>query len=64
MAPKIIGGVHAPSPVGDMGMVEMTQALNLEDVSFEQVSPVVSRYIWPMLCIFQFIELCMFVCCR
>ena len=38
MAPKIIGGVHAPSPVGDMGMVEMTQALNLEDVSFEQVS--------------------------
>lgn len=37
VAPKIIGGATAPSPVGDMGMVEMTQALNLTDVSFEQV---------------------------
>lgn len=37
IAPKIIGGITAPSPVGDMGMVEMTQALNLTDVSFEQV---------------------------
>lgn len=39
VAPKIIGGVAAPSPVGDMGTVEMTQALNLADVSFEQIGP-------------------------
>lgn len=38
VAPKIIGGVTAPTPVGELGMVEMTQALNLVDVSFEQVS--------------------------
>lgn len=37
MAPKIIGGVKAPSPVGELGMVQMSQALNLVDVSFEQV---------------------------
>lgn len=39
VAPKIIGGVNAPSPVGDLGMVQMSQALNLIDVSYEQVSP-------------------------
>lgn len=37
VAPKIIGGVLAPSPVGELGMVEMTQALNLSDVEFEKV---------------------------
>lgn len=37
MAPKIIGGSNAPSPVGELGMVQMSQALNLVDVSFEQV---------------------------
>lgn len=36
VAPKIIGGVLAPSPVGELGMVEMTQALNLSDVNFEK----------------------------
>ncbi|KAF5175084.1 Riboflavin biosynthesis protein ribd [Thalictrum thalictroides] len=36
VAPKIIGGANAPSPVGELGMVEMSQALNLIDVSFEQ----------------------------
>lgn len=36
VAPKIIGGVNAPSPVGELGMVEMSQALNLLDVSYEQ----------------------------
>ncbi|CAI5969373.1 unnamed protein product [Closterium sp. NIES-64] len=35
VAPKIIGGVTAPSPVGDLGFVEMTQALELADVSTE-----------------------------
>lgn len=37
VAPKIIGGKNAPTPVGELGMVEMPQALNLMDVSFEQV---------------------------
>ena len=37
VAPKIIGGVTAPSPIGELGMVEMTQALDIIDVSFEQV---------------------------
>ncbi|GAB2287143.1 hypothetical protein Dimus_021529 [Dionaea muscipula] len=39
VAPKIIGGKHAPSPVGELGMVEMTQALNLLDVCYDQVGP-------------------------
>lgn len=38
VAPKIIGGRNAPSPVGELGMVEMTQALNLNDVCYEQVA--------------------------
>lgn len=37
VAPKIIGGKNAPSPVGELGMVEMTQALVLNDVCYEQV---------------------------
>lgn len=37
VAPKIIGGAKAPSPVGELGMVQMSQALKLSDVSFEQV---------------------------
>lgn len=37
MAPKIIGGARAPSPVGELGMIQMSQALNLIDVSYEQV---------------------------
>lgn len=50
VAPKIIGGVTAPSPVGDMGMVEMTQALNLADVSFEQIGPdmLITGYLQPI----------------
>ncbi|GAB4855863.1 hypothetical protein Ancab_024502 [Ancistrocladus abbreviatus] len=36
VAPKIIGGKRAPSLVGELKMVEMTQALNLLDVCFEQ----------------------------
>ena len=38
VAPKIIGGITAPSPVGELGFVEMTQAMNLSDVSYETVS--------------------------
>jgi diaminohydroxyphosphoribosylaminopyrimidine deaminase / 5-amino-6-(5-phosphoribosylamino)uracil reductase len=37
-APKIIGGLNAPTPVGELGMSQMTQAINLIDVSYEQVN--------------------------
>ncbi|WVZ75425.1 hypothetical protein U9M48_023476 [Paspalum notatum var. saurae] len=35
-APKIIGGLNAPTPVGELGLSQMTQAINLMDVSYEQ----------------------------
>jgi diaminohydroxyphosphoribosylaminopyrimidine deaminase/5-amino-6-(5-phosphoribosylamino)uracil reductase len=37
IAPKIIGGTTAPSPVGDLGFTQMTQALPLERVSWQPV---------------------------
>ena len=37
IAPKIIGGKDAPSPVGDLGLTKMTQALGLARVKFSQV---------------------------
>ncbi|KAK9852810.1 hypothetical protein WJX84_003994 [Apatococcus fuscideae] len=37
IAPKIIGGVKAPSPVGELGNVEMTQALVLSDTHWEAI---------------------------
>ncbi|CAG9463316.1 unnamed protein product [Pedinophyceae sp. YPF-701] len=39
VAPKIIGGDRAPTPCGDMGFVEMTQALHLVDTEWGQVGP-------------------------
>lgn len=39
IAPKIIGGEQAPSPVGDLGLTQMTQALPLERVTWEAVGP-------------------------
>lgn len=33
IAPKIIGGETAPSPVGDLGFAKMTEALTLEQIS-------------------------------
>ncbi|KAL3838545.1 hypothetical protein ACJIZ3_023136 [Penstemon smallii] len=50
VAPKIIGGKNAPSPVGELGMVEMTQALELIDVHYEQVGPdmLVSGFLQPV----------------
>ncbi|XP_039118666.1 riboflavin biosynthesis protein PYRR, chloroplastic isoform X3 [Dioscorea cayenensis subsp. rotundata] len=50
VAPKIIGGENAPSPVGELGNVEMTQAIDLIDVSYEQIGPdiLVSGYIKPI----------------
>lgn len=37
IAPKIIGGSSAPSPVGDLGFTIMTEALTLERVSWRTV---------------------------
>ncbi|MEM8779963.1 MAG: bifunctional diaminohydroxyphosphoribosylaminopyrimidine deaminase/5-amino-6-(5-phosphoribosylamino)uracil reductase RibD [Cyanobacteria bacterium P01_G01_bin.49] len=37
IAPKIIGGVSAASPVGSLGLEKMTDALILKEVSFRQV---------------------------
>lgn len=37
IAPKIIGGEIAPTPVGDLGLVKMTDALKLERVKIEQI---------------------------
>jgi diaminohydroxyphosphoribosylaminopyrimidine deaminase/5-amino-6-(5-phosphoribosylamino)uracil reductase len=39
VAPKIIGGVNAPSPVGDLGFEQMTQALSLERVTWQMIEP-------------------------
>ncbi|HEY9671903.1 MAG TPA: bifunctional diaminohydroxyphosphoribosylaminopyrimidine deaminase/5-amino-6-(5-phosphoribosylamino)uracil reductase RibD [Waterburya sp.] len=39
IAPKIVGGKLAPSPVGDLGLAEMTDALTLERVSLRQLGP-------------------------
>ncbi|KAL1813368.1 riboflavin biosynthesis protein PYRR, chloroplastic [Daucus carota subsp. sativus] len=50
VAPKIIGGKNAPSPVGELGMVEMTQALELSDVCYEQIGPdmLISGFLQPV----------------
>lgn len=50
VAPKIIGGKNAPSPVGELGMVEMSQALELNDVHYEQIGPdmLVSGFLHPV----------------
>lgn len=37
IAPKIIGGAAAPTPVGDLGLTQMTEALRLEEVSWRAV---------------------------
>jgi diaminohydroxyphosphoribosylaminopyrimidine deaminase/5-amino-6-(5-phosphoribosylamino)uracil reductase len=37
IAPKIVGGISSPSPVGDLGFAEMTQALSLERVSWRSI---------------------------
>jgi diaminohydroxyphosphoribosylaminopyrimidine deaminase / 5-amino-6-(5-phosphoribosylamino)uracil reductase len=37
IAPKIVGGVVAPSPVGDMHIRSMSDALVLERVSYQQI---------------------------
>ena len=37
IAPKIVGGKIAPSPVGDLGLATMTDALTLERVNWRQL---------------------------
>ena len=37
IAPKIVGGKFAPSPVGDLGLATMTDALKLERVTWRQL---------------------------
>jgi diaminohydroxyphosphoribosylaminopyrimidine deaminase / 5-amino-6-(5-phosphoribosylamino)uracil reductase len=37
IAPKIVGGIAAPSPVGDLGIRSMSEALVLERVSYQQI---------------------------
>jgi diaminohydroxyphosphoribosylaminopyrimidine deaminase/5-amino-6-(5-phosphoribosylamino)uracil reductase len=37
IAPKIIGGDYAPTPVGDLGLTNMTEALALERVTWRIV---------------------------
>jgi diaminohydroxyphosphoribosylaminopyrimidine deaminase/5-amino-6-(5-phosphoribosylamino)uracil reductase len=37
IAPKIIGGHAAPSPVGELGLQLMSEALQLEKVAFRMV---------------------------
>nr|RNJ68925.1 MAG: bifunctional diaminohydroxyphosphoribosylaminopyrimidine deaminase/5-amino-6-(5-phosphoribosylamino)uracil reductase RibD [Leptolyngbya sp. IPPAS B-1204] len=39
IAPKIIGGTNAPSPVNDLGFNRMTQALQLKNVRWRSIGP-------------------------
>ncbi len=37
IAPKIIGGVTAPGPIGELGLTQMNEALILEQMNWEQL---------------------------
>ncbi len=37
IAPKIIGGYNAPSPIGDLGLTKMTDALSLERIHLQSI---------------------------
>jgi diaminohydroxyphosphoribosylaminopyrimidine deaminase / 5-amino-6-(5-phosphoribosylamino)uracil reductase len=39
VAPKLIGGANAPSPIGDLGLRQMTEALLLERVQWRCLGP-------------------------
>ncbi|KAA0038249.1 hypothetical protein IC582_003602 [Cucumis melo] len=60
VAPKIIGGKNAPSPVGELGMVEMSQALELIDVEYEKIGKdmLVSGFLQPILDVAPVIPSC------
>ena len=38
IAPKIIGGTSAPTPIGELGLSKMTDALQLEDVEVKAIA--------------------------
>jgi diaminohydroxyphosphoribosylaminopyrimidine deaminase / 5-amino-6-(5-phosphoribosylamino)uracil reductase len=50
IAPKIVGGVTAPSPVGDLGIRSMNEALRLERVTWQQIGTdlLIQGYIEPI----------------
>ncbi len=37
IAPKIIGGESGFSPIGDLGLAQMTQALALNDITIQSI---------------------------
>jgi diaminohydroxyphosphoribosylaminopyrimidine deaminase / 5-amino-6-(5-phosphoribosylamino)uracil reductase len=37
IAPKIIGGNHAPTPVGNLGLTNMSEALTLENIDMRLI---------------------------
>ncbi|MGD1941828.1 MAG: bifunctional diaminohydroxyphosphoribosylaminopyrimidine deaminase/5-amino-6-(5-phosphoribosylamino)uracil reductase RibD [Leptolyngbyaceae cyanobacterium] len=39
VAPKIIGGPAAPSPIGELGLTKMSEAIALTDVTIEAIAP-------------------------
>ncbi|MBE9066606.1 bifunctional diaminohydroxyphosphoribosylaminopyrimidine deaminase/5-amino-6-(5-phosphoribosylamino)uracil reductase RibD [Leptolyngbya cf. ectocarpi LEGE 11479] len=39
VAPKLVGGSQAPTPIGDMGVTEMSAALALRDTELEKIGP-------------------------
>lgn len=39
IAPKLIGGCTAPTPIGDLGLTQMPEALKLERVQWRMVEP-------------------------
>ena len=39
IAPKIIGGALAPTPIGDLGLTEMTQAIELKRLGLQSIGP-------------------------
>jgi len=38
VAPKIVGGKTAPTPVGELGITQMNEAIHLKDVTFQQIA--------------------------
>ena len=40
IAPKIIGGTSAPSPVGELGLSMMTDALQLKEVEIKAIATI------------------------
>lgn len=39
IAPKLIGGLAAPTPIGELGLTQMTQALTLQDIQVRSLGP-------------------------